>query len=572
MMAIVISRISAPSVLSPVSVPSRTAAIAVPVETDASPQEIFSRTSPQPQTQRPSSQAPTDSPKAEPKQETVSKPTEAPPTPMEAMLQKLSGNTAAPLPKFDAKSLAKGELDPKAAEIRAFVGHDVTAVGWGDFIASTVPGSHATSSLFLGDYGLFCSTSLRDGDGEAIGNFTHILKRHGKGLELEFANIWVEPTQRSQAVASRLLLNQTAMLRSLSDDPESCVSLNAGGASGGQFGRQNVGRYLWAKTGLFELGNTRGRPPEQEWNKLLDGYSKWVEGQTWSPAQKSQAHELGAAWKTPHDIATTDVKGLEAPLHLDGMPAEMAPLGKAFLMSSEASDWHGLSYVNRPLDDVAVSAQQAKVRQSDAALAARKQAWENSLATGDTASQKHTIAEIGRQGDTSWVPRLQMLGMHPELGQAARAAASSLQGEGLERKILNIALDEKRAPRVREAALDDFHTAGGQLTKEDAAKAIESPNLLKRVLQKAQKAGNAEVAVMAAHKILESTQIEPGMPFPGRSQLMDGIRVLHSSGQSKAIENFQTTDPLVGQMRDDLLAGRDVMPFGHYPDAARDPV
>jgi hypothetical protein len=468
---------------------------------------------------------------------------------------------------------------PGCEAVRAVLGKSLTRQAVAGLYENAVPGAHANVVYVpTRDGGMSVNVSLRNGDGDSIAMLSRTFQRGEKGeLNLHRGSVWVEPEYRGHAITDRTGLLEIALLRGLSDHPESKITLQAGGASGGQHDRQELGKYAWARAGLFGFGHKETRDgvqsPAQQLEGMRQAYAGWVASQELSEGVKQSLIGLSHSWDHPHDVATTSWPGLTIPVKsADEKSSRPCEVGKAFLLSEAAPRWNGECHVNAPLPPEGVAGldrMRQRVARSDQQLATRDRAWATQLQI----DPEQTLRKIARDGGKEWVEKLQGV-------PGAADTVAALKGEAMVAKLLGLATDPSVHAKVRLEALWDLRGREIALDPTVAKSLLEDPHdgVAMGAFQNQATLSSAapDVQKELIDTALERFPVEPDKLFQGRTVRLDAARVLLKLQDAEGLQRLtrQESDPVARQGFADCLAtlgggpaqGVAAYPLASYPD------
>lgn len=211
--------------------------------------------------------------------------------------------------------------------------------------------------------------SWLDGDGKEVAGADRALTRHEDGaFELHLMETGCEPEYRGRGLAAHLLLQDAALLASLSKAPRTRLTLRAGGQWDPRRATEGrdlmFGTYVWPCYGfeLAELSDARsklayygrGSPygsagGVRELDLLHQGFKDWVEEKAASgaipPTVATALLAAGDATRNVQEIAHLTIRGLKFEVELLGRKTT-CDVGKAFLLSRHAPDYDVALYVH----------------------------------------------------------------------------------------------------------------------------------------------------------------------------------------------------------------------------------
>ncbi|MBS2037495.1 hypothetical protein JST97_21075 [bacterium] len=263
---------------------------------------------------------------------------------------------------------AASDLPPVVAEdqtqqmVKKLFGSNLRVEQLKDSVNNCLPGALPIVKLSIfqaGEPGLNMLVDWRDKKGQEVARSSICWVQQENGaLNLQWRDLWLHPEQRQTGFFERLAEKQIQLLLDHSKHPESVLELTAGGSQGlGQSQKEIVGKYLWAKLGLFEFGS----PLVQQ--RMSDSFGAWLNEKAAQHPQLTPALVEGLCkssqnWTRPEEYAELDVPffRLTSQRHGRGQPVA---LGKAFLLDPETSGWFGRCKINQINPEILSRAQRA---------------------------------------------------------------------------------------------------------------------------------------------------------------------------------------------------------------------
>lgn len=357
-----------------------------------------------------------------------------------------------------------------AGALERIAGAPITQEALSELYRSCLPDTRVRVSAFAPEpAGTFEYTvTWIDNTSEPIATVRRKLKRHDDGsLELYSHGCWVDHAHRGRGLSARVMQEEVALLRTLSDHPSTRLSLWAGGAANPRkrSEQESVGIYTWAAYGFdfacrhglkTKLGANTDRPrvegDQDERRQLSDlelmraqlaAYVDRLDAEgvlgprapAPGPRARGVVEQLRAAAASlehPHTFAALSVEGvrLEAGQSTRRCSAE---LGKAFLLSREAPRWEGVFFVHdreAPGAKLAAAHLSRAVGEANRSRKAREAASIAELRSKDPEVRARAIERIGIELGPEWIGRLTALAQRrPEHTEAVETAILRLKHE-----------------------------------------------------------------------------------------------------------------------------------------------
>lgn len=266
------------------------------------------------------------------------------------------------------KQVILGKLfaDRGAEQMESITGLHLTREALRGIYEGFIPGTTVSISdmTIEGDNDISYAVSMEDSTGREVSHLERrMLRRDDGSIELHSYNVWVKQDCRGSGISAKTLLSEIRFLRTVSQNPNTRITLRAGEADG-----QKLGVYTWANFGydfaglypyptastLMSYGTERA---EGDNGKLTDlelmkkQFGKWLKAKV----RKGSIHqellkpllEVSELWKHPWEISNLRIPELKIPCKI-GDKMVLSDIGKAFLTSSMAPMWDGVVFVNRP--------------------------------------------------------------------------------------------------------------------------------------------------------------------------------------------------------------------------------
>lgn len=224
----------------------------------------------------------------------------------------------------------------KAEEmVKRLFGPDFTLDQLKASVSDCLPGALPIVKLGVfeaGNPGLNVSVDWRGSDGQQVATSSIFWEERSAGvLAMQWRNVWLDPNQRQTGFFEKLADNQIQLLLDHSKHPDSVLELGAGGSHGlGQSEMEIVGKYLWAKLGLFEFAT----PAVQL--RMAESFAGWLKEKAGQHSELTPALVDGLCksahgWTRPEQYAELDVPFFRLPTRRHDREVPVA-LGKAFLL------------------------------------------------------------------------------------------------------------------------------------------------------------------------------------------------------------------------------------------------
>ena len=187
----------------------------------------------------------------------------------------------------------------------------------------------------------------RDDQAEQLASTTMVWSKRPDGaLSLQWRDVWLDPGMRQEGFFEKLADSQIQFLQQHTQHPESELTLSAGGSGKvGQAAKEIVGKYLWARLGLFEFADESNR------QGMAVAFSGWIaekaqENPNLTPDMVQQLQASAQKWTRPDQFAELDIPYIKVPIERQGR-SQNVPLGKAFLLDPKTRGWHGRCLINQ---------------------------------------------------------------------------------------------------------------------------------------------------------------------------------------------------------------------------------
>lgn len=267
------------------------------------------------------------------------------------------GQSPSPTPTPASAPASPKEPDRSAAHtqkvLTAVLGPGFTAQRYQDSLKDSLPGALPLVQISGGDNPgqppwVSCGVDWRDSQGEQVASSSMFWSRGSDGaLNLQWRDIWLDPERRSHGFLERMALSQIETLRQQSQHPETRLELMAGGSGKiGQSQQEIVGKYLWARLGLFEFANDANR------DRMATAFAGWIREKAkdhpaLTPAILDGLEASSKNWNRPEQYAEFDIPFVKIPVQRGDGRTRLVSLGKAFLLDPKTPGWHGTCRVNQ---------------------------------------------------------------------------------------------------------------------------------------------------------------------------------------------------------------------------------
>ena len=192
------------------------------------------------------------------------------------------------------------------------------------------------------------SVDWRDERGEQVASTAMLWTKQPDGaLNLRWGDVWLDPEQRTHGFLENIAESQIKILRQQNQHSNNRLELAAGGSGKiGQSEKEVVGKYLWARLGLFEFSNDATR------DRMAASFNSWLREKAkdhpaLTPAVLDGLEASSKTWTRPEQYAEFDIPYVKLSLERHDGRTRSASLGKAFLLDPKTPGWHGHSLVNQ---------------------------------------------------------------------------------------------------------------------------------------------------------------------------------------------------------------------------------
>lgn len=451
--------------------------------------------------------------------------------------------TAESIP-LDKGILTSGEpfSEVDANSIKAIFGEPVTRSGLSRVYSNCVPGARVCIPFMkkTDDNTLDYTVSWMDNNGREVSHLDRRMSRNPDGsLDLHSYNVWVEPDYRGRGTSARVLLNEEQLLRTLSTNPDTRLTLRAGHATIGWKTSEKLGTYTWAnfgfdfaknypyKTGFESMGYTpsEGKGEMSDLECMKEKFREWVGEKAKQDVLISGLEEglvqMSKIWKHPWEISNFRIPGVKVNCNIGGQDVP-CDLGKAFLVSEEAPFWNGAIYVNRadsPGLEIGHKYCEKTLSRARAELEKERHDIAEALHSNNEEKELQAIKRIGVEGG---IEDLWALDKSQHSGKVSRRLLSALEsgrksvrGEALESGLCGIILDRDQPAAARSQAYLRLRNITGETNLDLVNSLLSEPgnelrlSVLSSLYWTEWSRNPGMVADMAA-RLLENVKPDPG--------------------------------------------------------------
>lgn len=325
-----------------------------------------------------------------------------------------------------------------ARMVRELTGVSITRDGLAQLYEGCLPGTkvfvEAKSAYSSFEY----SINWIDSDGVTVARINRRMGKDQDGaLELYSHGCWTDSTHRDRALSAKVMAQETEMLRALSSNPKTRLSLWAGGMKdpNNPENFQPIGVYVWANMG-FDAAQNHGLRSKLPMGGAFrdrcvedkDAFRQYTDFslakhvfRSWLKEMVDKGHipdrpEITAMlevatreWTSMWHISTFKVDGLSIPVELGGRKLA-CDIGKAFMLSGRAPRWEGVFFVNQRESSahaVADLYSRSKIAQADTDLSKQIERWLADMASPERQVHAPAILALGKSGDLDLVPTLE---------------------------------------------------------------------------------------------------------------------------------------------------------------------